>query len=697
MSILDLPRDEFLAMLPELRQQGVDTDALLRQYRSANSPFAGINEAATASQAALADDGRRQVAGGLLSKPEGATGMDAVRGLDTNFIGGLLNMLSGGGQAIDAPMAAAQGLIPQGDMALEALGTAGAAMTGGGAAVAPRGSLRAGLARSGDIDADVAMARQAVLDNPNDASLFDQYKAIRRERDALGSRPETAPVTQFAAPDDEGFAAYLERVNPQGTRIEAEARPNLAMGDMYGMLPRNARKVSERDGVTFYQAQDGATYATAFNPDVGEMDVVGYSMPGGNSTDLAVVSEMQGRGIGGELQYLARSQDPYAQTGGLTDAGRGSLERTYNRLRDDGTVAANANTSGGLLATAASDALTPSQQMARRILDMRAAGRASEVTDDMMAQADPQVMFNETPLPMDAASRAARADQMFPDEAFHSTRADFPAFEIGDVGYHVGTDEQAGQRLIGTRREFGSDGENILPVRIAPGRSLLSKDAGEWNDARFAGQTLQDAGLDVADITDEALDIAGSFEDNDFWKQSYENTGLLGEMRDRAEAQGYGSIKYANEVENEYGDMAGLTRQGKQMSGALRNEWNDIEAAITGRRPSPPDIASATPESVQAWLAAPKPVATPEEAARISQINQSLQEINSTMMNDGSSTIMFDPRNIRSQFARFDPEFAHLSNLSAANASPLGGLLAMPQEQEKKELPFMALLKGLLQ
>lgn len=68
MSILDLPQREFLAMLPELKQQGVDTDALLRQYRSANSPLekvsraifgTGLNEAATAAQAGIANEGRR--------------------------------------------------------------------------------------------------------------------------------------------------------------------------------------------------------------------------------------------------------------------------------------------------------------------------------------------------------------------------------------------------------------------------------------------------------------------------------------------------------------------------------------------------------------------------------------------------------------------------------------------------------------
>jgi len=42
-----------------LAQQGVvDTDALLRQYRAANSPFAAVNRAAEASSAELAAAGR---------------------------------------------------------------------------------------------------------------------------------------------------------------------------------------------------------------------------------------------------------------------------------------------------------------------------------------------------------------------------------------------------------------------------------------------------------------------------------------------------------------------------------------------------------------------------------------------------------------------------------------------------------------
>jgi len=101
------------------------------------------------------------------------------------------------------------------------------------------------------------------------------------------------------------------------------------------MLPRNAEFISEKDGVTFHRSSDGSYYATAFNPDLGEEDVVGYIMDRGASTELQVVSEMQKQGIGGELQYLFRTEFPDAQSGGLTEAGEGLLKKTFGRMRDE--------------------------------------------------------------------------------------------------------------------------------------------------------------------------------------------------------------------------------------------------------------------------------------------------------------------------------------------------------------------------
>ena len=129
-----------------------------------------------------------------------------------------------------------------------------------------------------------------------------------------------------------GFAAYRNIVDPEGRTIPAEDRPNLRMGDMYGMLPKDAEVVGELDDVILHRGANGDYYATAYNADLGEQDVVGYIQGRENGTELAVVEEMQGKGIGSELQYLFRRENPLAPTGGLTEAGASRLESTYDRL-----------------------------------------------------------------------------------------------------------------------------------------------------------------------------------------------------------------------------------------------------------------------------------------------------------------------------------------------------------------------------
>jgi hypothetical protein len=404
----------------------------IRRRREDESAFSSLYDAARQRDAELAAAGRRPVLGGLLSK-EPVAGMDTLRyeGI-TPLILGLLSPVA---RAVDAPMAAYQGNIPMQDMAGEALGTAGMAALGGAALTRPAGSVGMGGRVGGDLDESFS--------------------------DSAG-----------------GFAQYLSRVNPTARRIPAENRPNLGMGDMYGMLPRNARKVSERDGVSFYRGPDGETYATAFNPDVGEMDVVGYAMPGGDMVDLAVVNEMQGRGIGSELQYLMRRENPYAQTGGLTDAGEASLRRTYERLRDEGIVSANRSAAGGLLASALPDPRNEAEAMARNILEMRAAGRAGDVTEEMRAAADPMYMYQNTPLPMDEVSRMARAREMGRvDDQYHATLADFQAFrpsETGLVGRGVYSGDFPTDIEDYARKQGTSDGLNIIPL-LAPSEQTYAR------------------------------------------------------------------------------------------------------------------------------------------------------------------------------------------------------------------------------
>lgn len=157
MDIFDLPRDQFNGLMSEMDGAGRDTSDLRREYGRANSIFSGIYDWADQTQQDLADEGRRSV-GGLLSKDQGTTGMDALRSTrfePSAFVSGLLG---GVAEGFDAPAQAARGDIPPEDMANRALGTAGMATLGAGAMTAPAGALRSGAARSVE---EIAAARLA--------------------------------------------------------------------------------------------------------------------------------------------------------------------------------------------------------------------------------------------------------------------------------------------------------------------------------------------------------------------------------------------------------------------------------------------------------------------------------------------------------------------------------------------------------
>jgi GNAT superfamily N-acetyltransferase len=181
--------------------------------------------------------------------------------------------------------------------------------------------------------------RNTMYRNPQSTAPAKPTAAeLRRQANIQRFGYDPSEVVERTPTDDAGFEAYLEKVNPGMKRIAEEARPNLMMGDMYGMMPKGSEVVGSKGNVTFHRSPNGEYYATAFNPDVNEEDVIGYITDRGDGTELAVVSEMQGQGVGGELQYLFRKENPNAPTGGLTEAGEGSLRRTYKRLADEGII-----------------------------------------------------------------------------------------------------------------------------------------------------------------------------------------------------------------------------------------------------------------------------------------------------------------------------------------------------------------------
>jgi len=181
--------------------------------------------------------------------------------------------------------------------------------------------------------------------------VLAKFKSVDDMIESYG--PKT-PDLNFGNADN-----YIAAVNPEANRV-AESM-TLRLGDMEGMLPQGATRIKSEGGVTYYK--DGPDfYATAYNPNIDEEDVIGYHLAKDGASDLQVIEEMQGKGIGGELSYLFRRNNPEAPSGGFTEAGERTARKTYDRLKAEGIVSSPApvGAAAGLLA---SEAATPEGQL----------------------------------------------------------------------------------------------------------------------------------------------------------------------------------------------------------------------------------------------------------------------------------------------------------------------------------------------
>jgi len=236
-----------------------------------------------------------------------------------------------------------------------------------------------------------------------------------------------------------------------------------------------------------------------------------------------------------------------------------------------------------------------SEAMARDVLDLRAAGRADEVTEEMMAAADDQYMFANTPLPMDEASRAARAEAAGFDVnkgLYHGTGSAFDAFD-GNQRQHYSTTSPDVAASYSPRLQG-----NIIPVlaRAENGSPLVKVGGSSWGD------------MSAQMIPKELSQLRAAYLQLD-----PNRTHKTYELADEARASGYSGISFEDIVDR--GPLGNNKLNANETVGEMRER--------------------------QARMSAPSSV-----------------------------EVRFDPNQYRSRFARFDPEFKHLRNLSAG----FGGL-----------------------
>jgi len=268
--------------------------------------------------------------------------------------------------------------------------------------------------------------------------------------------------------------------------------------------------------------------------------------------------------------------------------------------------------------------LNPAEQMAKDVLNMRAAGRAGEVTDEMRAAADPQYMYFNTPLPMDEASRMARAGERFDTETplYRGDRQSMrQSFDTGTgARANIGVTSSTSPNVAATY--MLGDNPAMFPL-FARSENELSLDA--------QGRTWTGIPADAranASYLDEILDVQKYLDDDNLFDYN-------------APAVDWGDGSSTNMAMT---DTNSVSRAAQEAGFDQVRFGNIVDRGGAGRFHTGP-------------------------------------------ANDPQTTVMTaNPANIRSRFARFDPELAHLANLNAANVDPLAGLFgALAAEEQRRQ------------
>ena len=276
------------------------------------------------------------------------------------------------------------------------------------------------------------------------------------------------------------------------------------------------------------------------------------------------------------------------------------------------------------------------EAIAKSILELRATGNVDAVTNDMMNAADPQYMYNYTPLPMDQASRMARASDIGFD--IGKTRYTGTEADIRDVNTNLGTGERYRTGLFTSTNPdvadsyVSTEGGMIYPMVMRRNQGGVTIDAQGANWNRIAPNSpanIPSEGL-MAEFPELALekvntayDVAPNLFDDLFGKGA--STNALARQK---RFEGDSNITFENVVDR----------------GAYQKKY----------------------------------LGETDEMAKARQMSASMPS---------DVRVDFYGNQVRSPFARFDPMFAHLGNLSAGVAiSPLAyGLLSNQYERKNRQ------------
>jgi hypothetical protein len=285
---------------------------------------------------------------------------------------------------------------------------------------------------------------------------------------------------------------------------------------------------------------------------------------------------------------------------------------------------------------------------------------------------------------------------------YHGTHTDFPATDPSkvDLGLHVGTSEQATNRLADLYRRQDpnasrgsnkfTEGAQIMPLAVRPGKSLEMADVGDWDDSVQTALALR-SHPEMAkhrELIDELLDSVDYLKAANMatvehpadraksWINSDDNKRALQEMNALLVGEGYGSVKYLNAAENTHGTAGAILPEYAEQLNEFRSAADDLRKLAGERKKQAAHAAITNRETAEQLLKYPKsPLGylMPEERELFDQYASQISDIEMDPIyrSDPNSYIILNPYDQRSINAQFDPEFDLSPDLMKAE----GGLV----------------------
>lgn len=640
----------------------------IRRAREQTSIFSSLFDYVRDREEQLAAEGRRPVLGGLLSK-EPVMGTDTIRYEGVGpMLAGLVEPLARG---IDAPRAAAQDLIPQEDMVSEALGTAGAAMVGGGVASKPVGSLGANalFTRKPNNIMDEFRPETYYHGTRADIEYFDpnmvdlgvhvgtKGQANERLNDLVKKEEPVYSGGIFGAFDlPEGHASRTPDsafVSGQGSAENAQILPLKVRSD-YPLRMPDVGEWDRAEVVMYYiekmLGEDGdPRLKEAFADfDFDEMDDVRDQFYDNDEWKASVENREFLDDIRDRIKDAGYDSIVYknavesSRDEGIQDSMivldpsnlrsvNAEFDPAYSNYPD--LLAANASKGTGAL-TIAADVSARGDQ----ILNMLKSGRGSEVTDTMLDMGNSikntqlnQYLAANYDLPMDERSRLERARKMgFEGGLLHGTGADITAVDPSKLG---GKQNVLGKGFYQTTNPQRSD--RYVPKVKGDDDSLIFAEGG--NVMPLMTKSADEFDLTVPTGKKNISRIANAFEGSDYDV----------DLRD-----GGDSVFIQSKTNPSMSVFLDSYAEGQNTLMRLKDAFGNNNI---------------TPILQEAGFTGVKGV-----------------ELDPRNVRGSTVRVNYNPEDVRSQFARFDPRLSHLTNVTAANVSPITGLLAQSGMSDKQ-------------